>query len=492
MLKILNYKSDIKEIKHNNFSSETYYLYTDKKNNSVICCDDLKELINSNLIPKKLEIEKEAIFHLFTTSIVPPPLTVYKNLFKVGQGLKANIKIIDKKLDINFLENKNNNKNENEKNSFSNDDEHFILEKLFSYIQKNKMEGKPNYLFQSSGKDSNMIALSYSLFGKSKDLTCLTYNNNDEFYYANKISKKLGIKHIMLEIPDIKKNIFEVKSSEYFKKLFFPNTDNAFLGYFLYNDGMLNRECNLIDGMGNDIYIGHIPKRYEFTMQFLSNFLSKFNFITKHTGSLIINELFKKKIFWPGLVGLPTYVNKKILKDYKDITKFYDNKYEKDDNYFDIRSKIRGRYVDLEKFIMKLQCHAQATNSKAIFPWTDDSLSNYFINLDKKFLYSKKNLKNKLILRNILEKRLDINFDNIGKKDFKFDFWKIMLWNKIFVKETILNSNIFSNKKYLLSYLDHLFIMASRKGITSNRCKILLNQIFQICLWYNNSEYIKK
>ena len=46
--------------------------------------------------------------------------------------------------------------------------------------------------------------------------------------------------------------------------------------------------------MGNDIYIGHVPKKREFYMQFFSNFFSKFNFITNYTNSILINEILKK------------------------------------------------------------------------------------------------------------------------------------------------------------------------------------------------------
>ena len=273
---------------------------------------------------------------------------------------------------------------------------------------------------------------------------------------------------------------------------FFPNTDNAFLGYSFYNDGLLNSSKNLIDGMGNDIYMGHIPETNEYRMQFFSNFFSKLNFITKYTNSILINELLKKKFFCTGLVGLPIFDNMKILKNFKDVGSFYENKFNKFDNYFKIRAKIRGRYIDLEKFMTKLQCHCQISNSIAIFPWTNSVLANYFYNLDEKYLFDRKQLKNKLILRKILNKRLDIDFDKIGKKAFKFDYWKLMFNNEKFVKNTIIDCELFMNKEYLKLLIDKLFYNSLKENLISNRCKTLLNQIFQICLWYNNSNYIKK
>ena len=46
--------------------------------------------------------------------------------------------------------------------------------------------------------------------------------------------------------------------------------------------------------MGNDIYIGHVPKKESFICNFFK-FFSKFNFITNYTNSILINEILKKK-----------------------------------------------------------------------------------------------------------------------------------------------------------------------------------------------------
>ena len=65
-----------------------------------------------------------------------------------------------------------------------------------------------------------MIAISYSLFGKAQNLTCLTYNE-EEIYFAKKISDKLGTKHISLKIYDLKENEFENKLLEKMENSFF-------------------------------------------------------------------------------------------------------------------------------------------------------------------------------------------------------------------------------------------------------------------------------
>ena len=54
-----------------------------------------------------------------------------------------------------------------------------------------------------------------------------------------------------------------------------------------------------------------------------------------------------KKVFWTGLVGFQFLIIK-ILNNFIDESYFYENKISKNDDYFNIRSKIRGRYMDLE------------------------------------------------------------------------------------------------------------------------------------------------
>ena len=68
-----------------------FIFITIKKKNLFLYSDNLNELINSKFLPSKLEINHEAINHLFLTSIVPPPLTVYKNLYKIGHGIKVKL-----------------------------------------------------------------------------------------------------------------------------------------------------------------------------------------------------------------------------------------------------------------------------------------------------------------------------------------------------------------------------------------------------------------
>ena len=160
MLKIYKYSSEVKELYQNDFSVEAIYVYHNQPKNILIYSDNIKEILDSDLVPSKFEINNESISHLFMTSIVPPPMTVYKNLYKIGHGIKAKFFSDKKKVQIKFNEKTDIYKN-CLNNFYNENDENFILQTLFEEIQAKKNNNYDDFLFQSSGKDSNMIALSY-------------------------------------------------------------------------------------------------------------------------------------------------------------------------------------------------------------------------------------------------------------------------------------------------------------------------------------------
>ncbi len=97
-------------------------------------------------------------------------------------------------------------------------------------------------------------------------------------------------------------------------------------------------------------------------------------------------------------------------KNHKDISYSFKESYES------YRSRVRGNFLDIEVFMWKTILLADSLESHAYFPWSDTRIANYISGVPKNRLY--KFGKNKLILRNFLEKYFGINFDKIGKRIF--------------------------------------------------------------------------
>lgn len=489
MIKIFNIKNKEISLKIERFSSNYIFIYLNEEKNIIIYGNNLKELLNSEFLPKKFKVNYKSISILLTTGLIPPPYTVYQNLFKISQGIECKLFAINEEVKISF----------SEKNIFTQSlnrtdfDETKFLEMLYSNIDKNLDPTVPTYLFQSAGKDSNIIALAYSIHCENKNsLTCLTYSSSDdETIYAKDICKKLGFKHITLSVPKYTINKFINLTADKFKNTIFPNTDNAYLGYFLYNDGFLDHRSNLIDGMGNDIYSGHIPSLKEYMMQYLSILFSKLNFISNYTDSILLNEIVKDREFYTGLYGLPNFVSKKIFLKFSDQKEFLKKKYNTNDDYLTIRAKIRGGLVDYEKFMGKLESFAFSNNSNVIFPFANSNVGNYVFNTSQKLLYSKIFLKNKIYLRKIIDNNLNINIDQIGKKSFRFNYWENISSYEKFVFNEILICKLFE-KNNIEELLKKLKRISNLKSFAKNRCRNLLNYLFQIALWYNHSDFIDK
>lgn len=68
----------------------------------------------------------------------------------------------------------------------------------------------------------------------------------------------------------------------FFSKTPFPCTDNVTLAYANYAEQLPEFEgANIIDGMGNDVYIGHIPGAREFLAQQISRYIKWTRLFTK-------------------------------------------------------------------------------------------------------------------------------------------------------------------------------------------------------------------
>src|SRR5690606_2565672 len=100
-----------------------------------------------------------------------------------------------------------------------------------------------------------------------------------------------------------------------------PCTDNVSIAYPLYvaQQPCLQR-CNIVDGMGSDVYIGHVPGIKEYNRQRFSPLLSKLGFISKYTASYsILRRLVRTRAECTGLSGFAPRDAGRIYKNHEDI-----------------------------------------------------------------------------------------------------------------------------------------------------------------------------
>jgi len=466
------------------------YLYLSEKREYLLYSTIIEEILNHQEVITPLALRQESISFLLQSGIVPLPHTIYKDIFIVGIGDEATISTINNQVHLSFTHQfpfKNENR---ESNNEAN--EELILELLANATTSMLDTQHNSYLFHSAGKDSNMIAVALAEAGYQEKITCLTHKSkggHDESEISKKIATQLGFKHQKLFLPTkIEKN--ELNSiNNYFENTPFPCMDDVTLAYPLYATQIEFSNSNIIDGSGNDVYMGHIPNRVEFTKQKLFSKLHPLRTITDQLSSTNkLRKLTLTQTEWAGISGFSFSDSKNIFIQSSNVYEYWkkESKQRATWDYFDIRADIWGSYVESDRVIRKSRNCASLYNANLILPWCDATIASYFSTLSENQLFNRKELKNKLVLRKILKEKINLDSDKLGKMAFSFDFFSILMLMINEVKEEILNCQLWKRDR-----VEELFTKLMSNS-HKEKNQILLQRLYLISSWYNKNRYIKR
>ena len=469
------------------------YIYFSKEQDYLLYSKSIKELLESEKVIKPLAVSKRGISFLLQSSVVPPAETVYKNIFIVSIGQSAVIQTINNRIDLNFSYTfpfKNSDREDEAEL-----DEEYFLEILAEATSSKMKKNRETYLFHSAGKDSNSIALALARVGYQDEITSVSYQGkgeNDESEIAGAIAKKFGFKHQKVYEPKTLEQKDMDSIYNFFENSPFPCMDNATLAYPLYMNQLDFSKSNIIDGMGNDVYIGHIPDRNEYSKQ--KNF-SRFHRLRPLTGKLSsgsrIGIATTTRSEWVGLSGMSYADSAKLFNDSYDVYSYWSevDKKNKDVDYLDLRASIRGTVIDQEVFIRKVRNFADVTDSNLILPWTNQKVAEYLSKLPESYLFNRKNLKNKLFLRTLLKDKMGLDSDKLGKKAYGFDYYNILMMMKKEVDYEILSCTLW-NEKEIEKLLSLLYKKIDAKHKSIARLKDIIQKLYLISVWFNKNKYV--
>ncbi|MBD3727285.1 MAG: hypothetical protein IE936_09500, partial [Moraxella osloensis] len=443
--------------------------------------------------PKPLKLSTEGLSFLLQSGVVPPPKTAYQDIYILGIGDMARVSTVNGKIDIQFshefpfLNAKRLHADEMQP------DEDLILQMLAEATISRIDESKPSFLFHSAGKDSNSIALALAEAGWQDKVTLITHKSKgqaDESEISTKIAKQLGFKHQILHEVDQLQAEHKQAINDYFVNAPFPCTDNVTLAYPLYAHQLPElKGANIIDGMGNDVFIGHIPSRSEYKRQQLSKYLKHSRILSKHFPSeSLFHVAGRTRAEWTGLSGLSFSDAKKILPAAFDVSDFWLEK-DTDQDYLDFRPSIRGTIIDQEIFTRKARNFADSINANMVLPWANQQVAEYFAKMPEQHLFDRKALKNKLILRKILKDRIALDSDALGKLGFTYDAHAVVSHNLDTMKNEIQACSIWDANglgavlSRFINQADHL----SRAGSIS---RSFIYRLYLISAWYNQNQYV--
>lgn len=468
-------------------SQKRIIIYVD--DNEIIVRDSWQKIFK-DVDFSTVEIAKDMCGMFLRTSFIPPPYTIFANIFLLTVGDYLQIKEEEENSEIKywsdypFFNHKSSGKNEVDISKIKN----LIKESVDKGIKKAEKGYDNIYLMHSAGKDSNAIL--YSIHEQFEDrLTCVTYNadiQEREYLITEQICKDLGVKHICVD-SDPKEEFACIK--DFISQTKSVTGDFALPGY-IYTVNKLEGNNNLIlDGLGSDIYMGtplpkinkyfnlfNIPSKLEYFWGFdigaITNY--KLHFVFQSLFMFPAERLFPSirlsKHEIESLLGLETVQLKQF---YRKLSELRQSLKEADWRSFLIRLFETGSSMEKGRLASSMK------RNDIYFPFCDREVVDYFFNLPASQKFSS-NL-NKIPIRNYLKEKTDYNKYVKNKGSFRYDMVSFINANKEEVLNEIGTCSIFNTTQ---NNIQNIFNnIETRVGST----KIYL--MFILASWLNTNNF---
>ena len=446
--------------------------------NSISTYDD-----NSISDIKPLKVDRQALGILLDSGVILSPRSPYQDFFVLNAGdslsFDASTNIVTTSGHFHYPRALSARRRYSEK-----DFEILLLEAVKKSIDKSSQI----LLFLSGGIDSSTLACALAK-SESRDRTlCITYRSKfqDESEIAALITKKTGLAHEIVDIDNYKVRATDIES--FFKHQLVPSMDLCATVYM--HCGLNSHRGNiLLDGSGNDLFIGYIQSLAErriFALQRLTPY-----WLQRSMGSfrkLHRNFMFASKTSLEVTGGLWTFLSGSQLVDdltaYNNLRRYWQTIDRANANldYIDARCSFRGRYMGQEKFIRKIKNAAQAYQMKLALPWTYPELADYCYNLRDEDLFDSKTMKEKVFARHYLTNNLGIDFFAEKKNYFAYNFSEFVAANIDLIKDIILSNDLIEAK-----LTERHLTKALKMGNYG-----FVYQLFLLLAWHKFSAYIER
>jgi len=447
------------------------YLYWPKDRSRLVYSRSITTLLDDSRVPKPLAFSNEGMSFMLQNGVAPPPRTSYEEIYILGIGDEAKIFSRGDMVEVEFTHDfPFSNRNRCLAGEMD-PDEDKILEMLATATISRIDPRRPSFLFHSAGKDSNSIALALAEAGWQKHVTLITHKSKgqaDESEISAKFAKKLGFKHRILQEVDQLQPLHHQSIDHYFANAPFPCTDNVTLAYPLYAVQIPElQEANLIDGGGNDSYMATPPTERELKTNELAKLTSRLPVLRNYIKSeSMLNSLLKTPAEWWGMTGFSLADANRIYPGNVPVYSYWQNesKIRKDWDVYDFKTDVLTTRTAAEVHIRKVRNFSDTIGSKLILPFCDEKIADYFAKLPESYLFDRKTLKNKLILRKIINEKMGLDSDKVGKKGFSYDSRSVVLQNWEVIIREIYDCSLWSRAgvERVITRLKHTVEASSR------------------------------
>lgn len=304
-------------------------------------------------------------------------------------------------------------------------DELVLLQKIIDslHISLSQSQKEP-LLLLSDGKDSMGLALALSQMGIAcKTLSFLRRSDSELRDYISDVASRLGHTAYFVTVDEIESAYDSEVFTEACSFMETPVLDQGFFfflfgcKFFFDKEKLLPNDFVIVDGLGNDEHFGYMASKKQLKSFSLSR-LGLWKILPRSLPALrwyfrspseSHGDLSALAAFFP--FGQSYDLNKYFSKIPKTLN---------DLDFVDFRAFSRGYFHDHQCMMGKTVATAKCLGSDVVFPWTDDALANYCFNLPVSAKFDFKSLKNKLLLRDLLERKIGWKQEKRGV-DLYFD-----------------------------------------------------------------------
>ena len=473
------------------------YIYWSKELDIFLYSKSIKNLLNDNLVKKPLDICNKGLSFLLQSNVVPPPQTSYKDVYILGIGDQTNVCTIDNKIDVKFEKTfpfMNFNRLPPEEMK---PDENLILEMLAEATLSRIDKSKPSFLFHSSGKDSNSIALALAEAGLQNRFTLITHKGeglSDESEISKKIAKQLGFKHKIIHKVDELKIEHKQEIENYQNKVTLPSTDGVTLGYPLYAQQISElKNANIIDGGGNDSSMMVLPSARDLKFIAISKITHYASFLRNLVKSeSLLSPLIRTPAEWCGMSGMSFSDTKKIFENAVNVFPYWKEitNSRKSWDIVDFNTSILAFNIASELHIRKVRIFADTYDSNLILPFANEKVATYFAKMPEKYLFDRKKLKNKLILRKILKNKIGLDSDALGKRGWNYQANSIIKKNSDWFMKEILSSSLWNKLEIKKLTNRFLKIILKNTKYYSNFSNRMIYRLYLLSVWKSKNKYL--
>ena len=369
-----------------------------------------------------LKLSQGALSLFLRFGFYPPPFTPFKGIFCLAMGDTVS-ETLRYWTDFEYIETKNP----------ETSDPHQFEHELTTAVSRSVIGQPPLSLMLSGGRDSVGLLVTLKELG-IKDVTCYTFSTParpDEAPYARELAHHFGYKHITIQEDPKEELAGLMKAADTGHQL----TGDPALASYLQIASYIPEGSLIIDGLGNDVYAGHLPPKRESLLRKTSiperlgagawaiapqglgahvDYALQSAFMYPEERFFSGSKLERNEIGEPGARFCLAYLN-------------YLRASAKGLGEVDARAFLRGRLFDSAMAMEKARIAASTFNSRVTFPYASKQLADYWFQLPRGIKYSVDPRRNKLPLQRYLTDKLPA-FEPPKKGSFGFDARQFMAY----------------------------------------------------------------